>query len=745
MMIQPTIYNLLQWFLLLCLSCSLLPDPVHAADEQITLQLKWKHQFQFAGYYAAIEQGYYHDVGLHVHLREAELGKNPVDEVLNGKAEYGTGTSDLLLARQKGAPIVVLGVIFQHSPAVLVAHPDAVRKGITDLKGKKIMLEPNSIEAISMLRNEGLPLGSYQRVHHSFSVDDWRKHKVDAMDIYITDELFELSQGKAPYQIFKPIDFGIDFYGDNFFTTEQEIHQHPQRVKNFRKATLKGWEYAMTHQDEIIDLLVHKYHARHSAEKLHYEAEAMLPLLEYGMIPTGYMYEGRWQDIVRTYQKLGLLPNDVPLGSFLYQDKTNLLDILWSWRWQITVGLLLLLLLIGLGIVISLRRMVQQRVLELHHAKRQADASNAEKTRFLASASHDLRQPMQAMMLNIESLIWSLSQADINQSECITISQSLSYSHAAMCRILDALLDISKLDAGVIELHIERINLNQLLVQMLGDFSKRAEQKGIKLQSELMDVCVYSDLMQLESILNNLISNALRYTERDGEILVRCFKNEQEVILEVRDTGIGIAKEQLASIFHEFVQLNNPERNREKGLGLGLSIVQRLVHLLPQHAIHVTSTLHKGSCFRLSMPEAEYAPSTEVKTVPLNQVSFAGMRVLILEDDDAVRKAMLILMRQWQCDTQDVASAEAALTIVQDGWIPQVMIADYRLPNHANGVQLIQQLHLLLKRDIPALIVTGEMKPEHIQHIEDSGFPMLKKPLKPVKLMLFLKHAQNQK
>jgi len=371
-------------------------------------------------------------------------------------------------------------------------------------------------------------------------------------------------------------------------------------------------------------------------------------------------------------------------------DKTNILDILWSWRWKITVGMLLTLLLIGLTIVISLRRMVQQRVLELRNAKQQADASNAEKTRFLASASHDLRQPMQAMTLNIESLMFSLSQAEINQSECIAISQSLSYSHAAMCRILDALLDISKLDAGVIELHIECINLNKLLVHMLDDFSKFAENKGIRLKAELIDVCVYSDLMQLESILNNLISNALRYTERDGEILIRCFKSEQEVImLEVSDTGIGIAKEQLEFIFHEFVQLNNPERNREKGLGLGLSIVQRLVHLLPQHAIHVTSILHKGSCFRLSMPEAKYSPGTEMKTVALNQVSFEGIRVLILEDDEAVRKAMLILMRQWKCETQDVASAEAALTIVQDGWIPQVIIADYRLPNHANGVQLI--------------------------------------------------------
>jgi len=388
---------------------------------------------------------------------------------------------------------------------------------------------------------------------------------------------------------------------------------------------------------------------------------------------------------------------------------------------------------------------VKQRVVELERAKLLADTSNAEKTRFLASASHDLRQPMQAMTLNIESLLFSLARPAINQAECLNITSALKGSHAALRRVLDALLDISKLDAGVVEVDVESIQSDKLIAQIISDVAGLAADKGVKIKSELAHVCVRSDLMQLESILNNLISNALRYTEPGGEVLIRCRrceKTKQRVMIEVQDTGIGIAADQLENIFQEFVQLDNPERDREKGLGLGLSIVDRLVQLLPNHAIEVTSTQGVGSCFSLSMPEAEdwAVETTEVAT--FNQELFEGMRVLILEDDHAGRKAMVVLMRQWGCETRDVGSGEAAIAAVQDGWVPDMMISDYRLPGNSTGVEVVSQLRALLKRDLPVLMISGEMRPENIQKIEDAGFPLLQKPIAPAKLMLFLKHCR---
>ncbi len=175
---------------LLCL----LPSMALAATDSITLQLKWKHAFQFAGYYAAIEQGYYRDAGLDVHLREATPGKNPIHAVIHGEAEYGVGTSELLLERAQGSPVVVLGVIFQHSPLVLITHADATVSDIHALAGKRIMLEINGSEVVVMLQRAGLSPGSYQRVEHSFRLEPWLQGRVAAMSAYITDEPYALSQ-----------------------------------------------------------------------------------------------------------------------------------------------------------------------------------------------------------------------------------------------------------------------------------------------------------------------------------------------------------------------------------------------------------------------------------------------------------------------------------------------------------------------------------------------------------------------
>jgi len=303
------------------------------ADEHITLQLKWKHQFQFAGYYAAIEKGYYRQEGLDVSLREAAPGKDPVRVVTNGAAEYGVGASELMLRRAHGVQVMVLAVIFQHSPFVLLTHGDA---GIGDLAGKRIMLDPNDTEAVAMLKRGGLSAGAYRIIRNSLDLEDWVQGRVDAIDAYITDQPFALSQRGIPYRMFKPIDSGVDFYGDNLFTTEQEIHAHPERVKAFLRASLRGWKYAMQHHEEIIRLILKKYHSRQSLKKLRFEANAMQPLLETGIIPTGYMYDGRWANIVRTYQYLGLLPADFQLKDFVYRPARNRLAVI-PWQWRISL------------------------------------------------------------------------------------------------------------------------------------------------------------------------------------------------------------------------------------------------------------------------------------------------------------------------------------------------------------------------------------------------------------------------
>jgi diguanylate cyclase (GGDEF)-like protein/PAS domain S-box-containing protein len=296
-------------------------EPAQAL-ETVNLQFKWSHAFQFAGYYAALEQGYYREAGLNVRLLEAGPGIDALESVLSGEAQYGVGTSSLLLARAAGKPVVVLAVVFQHSPLVLVARQDLATpgtQGIHDLVGKRVMIEPQSDELFAYLKQEGIGLDRLVQVPHSFEPEDLIAGRVDAMSAYVTNEPYYLEASDLSYQTYTPRSVGIDFYGDNLFTTEQELKAHPQRVRAFREASLRGWQYAMEHPEEIADLILAKYSKRHPRAFYLFEAERMVPLLRTDLIEVGYMNRGRWQHIAATYADLGLLPRNYSLDGFLYE------------------------------------------------------------------------------------------------------------------------------------------------------------------------------------------------------------------------------------------------------------------------------------------------------------------------------------------------------------------------------------------------------------------------------------------
>jgi len=214
---------------LLILSTGCVPAQATALGT-VTLQLKWTHAFQFAGYYAAKELGYYRDAGLDVDIVEAPPGRDPLDSVLEGRAQFGVGTCNLLLARQAGHPVVVLAVIYQHSPLVLVARQNHALRGVHDLVDKRVMIEPQSQELLACLKQEGVPVERLDQVVHSHDSADLIRGDVDAMSAYVTHEPFYLDHAGLPYQVHTPRTGGIDFYGDNLFTTEQEIARNPARV-----------------------------------------------------------------------------------------------------------------------------------------------------------------------------------------------------------------------------------------------------------------------------------------------------------------------------------------------------------------------------------------------------------------------------------------------------------------------------------------------------------------------------------
>jgi diguanylate cyclase (GGDEF)-like protein/PAS domain S-box-containing protein len=286
--------------------------------ERVSLQLNWKHQFQFAGYYAAIEKGYYRDAGLAVDLHEAESGKDPIEQVLQGKAEFGIGASELALLRGQGKPVVALAAILQHSPLVLLMGKRTGLESSHDLVGRKIMLMPHEAELYAYLKREQVKLTDITMLPHSFDPKDLISGRVDAFSGYSCDEPFLLQQARFPYIQFSPRSSGIDFYGDTLFTTAAQIRSNPERVQRFRDASLRGWRYAIDHPEEIADLILSRHSQRHSRAHLLFEAKQMRELMQPDLVEIGHMIPGRWRHIANVYAEVGMLPADASIDGLLY-------------------------------------------------------------------------------------------------------------------------------------------------------------------------------------------------------------------------------------------------------------------------------------------------------------------------------------------------------------------------------------------------------------------------------------------
>ena len=327
-----------------------------AGLDKVTLQLKHTHQFQFAGYYAALEQGYYRDAGLDVRILEGADGNVPEHAVLSGAGVYGVGNSSLLLARLAGKPVVVLGVIFQHSPYALAMRQSGPEPDIHRIVGRRAMIGSltdemtNADELLAYLKKEGIPLSSFRRVEHSFNPDDLVSGKVDAMSVYTTNEPDLFDRVGFPYDIYSPRAAGIDFYGDNLFTSERELADHPARAKAFRAASLRGWQYAMSHQEEIVDLIFNKYSRRNDRQHLLYEARQMVPLVQPVLVEIGYMNPQRWRHIADVYADLGMLKPGAAFDGFMYNLDGNHPSLAWLYR---VLGAAAILLILGAAVHFS--------------------------------------------------------------------------------------------------------------------------------------------------------------------------------------------------------------------------------------------------------------------------------------------------------------------------------------------------------------------------------------------------------
>ena len=381
----------------------------------------------------------------------------------------------------------------------------------------------------------------------------------------------------------------------------------------------------------------------------------------------------------------------------------------------------------------ALIEQLKEQKAQAEAARREAEETNRMKTRFLAAASHDLRQPLHALGLFSDSL-----QRRISDPEQKAIAKHIWESVEALEQTFDALLDISRLDAGIVQPKTEAFALMPLFERVAADCAPEAAAKGLELRVHATRLATRSDPVLVEQIVRNLVSNAIRYTDR-GRVLIGCRALGPGVRVEVWDTGIGIAEDKRARIFDEFYQAD--ERDRRKGLGLGLAIVRRVAHLL-SIPIELESTVGRGSVFRFRLPRCALPSAGKQVAVARPVAAVAPLReaiVLVIDDDGPVLDAMREALRSWGVTAVTARSLPCALARLPEcGRYPDAIVSDFRLGQGASGIDAIKRIQYELGVAIPAMIITGDTAPKSLRVIQASGYCFLPKPVTAERLRMQL-------
>lgn len=534
--------------------------------EKVTLQLKWEHQFQFAGYYAAKAMGYYADAGLDVEIIAAEPETDVVERVVSGEAEFGVGNSDLILSFHAGKPVVVLGVILQHSPFVILTRKDSGIRHIHDLHERKLMLESMAAELKAYLVHEGVSLDSIIYVKHQHSPRALINREVDAMSAYVTDEPYYLEQEGVEYLHFDPRSAGIDFYGDNLFTSLGQVEKHPERTRRFREASMRGWLYAMSNPEKISDIILTQYNSGKSREYLLKEFNEMEKLMRPGLIDIGYMFPGRWRHIAETYASLNMLPETVSLDGFLFdihekQDYTKL--------YMALTGSVLMLLIISM--VARRFHVLNQHYKQLLYLKTyQANIGES-----FSYITHQWRQPLNE--IGIKLMLIEQEAAKLNEASRRRILRKLDES-SALLQFMGTTIDTFR-NLLVVDSASQHFDITQKLQEALALMRSSFEKAGL---APVFENRVGSGLEVagngtefIHAVLSILVNAKEIFAERGvvkPQLSVWLSGNEGMAIVRIHDNGGGVSVYPPGQIFQAGFSLKTSPSS-----GLGLYVAREII------------------------------------------------------------------------------------------------------------------------------------------------------------------------
>jgi signal transduction histidine kinase len=622
------------------------------ALENVVLQLRWDHQFQFAGYYAAQWQGYYQEAGFAVEIRSAITPEGRIisatQEVAQGRADFGVGAADILIARDQGIPLVVLASIFQQSAAGFYANEETQLQSPADLLNLRVARRVNDlidVELQAMLLSEGIDPQKVTPYPHESGVEHFVSGRVDVIPGYRITLPYTLAQKGIRFKVLRPISYGIDFYGDSLFTLRSRIDRDPEEVQRFVQATLKGWMYALSHADQIADRIADELPRNDKSvsgnlrEYNRFQIDGVISLALFGVVETGHVNANRWFHMYQLMRGIGILKNPLNMDDLVFdpeklrrEKEARMFVILRSFFYGL-IGMTLLILIWSF----MLRRMVKQKVIQLrevnqkldqdnvalrkmetllrqsenqyrllnvdleariHERTAQLEVANQELEAFAYSVSHDLKAPLRGID-GYSRLLLDEYAACLND-EGRAFVHNIRQGTQRMATLINDLLAYSRMERRA--LHCDLLDLRALLAGIVADYAAEIERQGATVRLALpptLQVC--ADLDGLRQALRNLLDNALKFGRAGVPVEVEMGGQVDEgvVTLWVKDNGIGIDPRFHERIFEIFQRLQRAEDY--PGTGIGLAIVRKALQRMGGR-VWIESAAGQGTIFFLELP-----------------------------------------------------------------------------------------------------------------------------------------------